>query len=313
VRATRLDRSTKTVTTTGGTLAYDTLVVATGSSPIRLPGDGQQLTLRTREDAERLRAALRPGAHIVIIGAGWIGAEVATAALSAGCAVTCVEGGPGPHAGPFGPVVSARLAAMWEGVDLRTGTRVAEIGDAGVLLTDGTVLSADAIVVGVGARAELGWLANAELDADRSGLCVDAARRTSDPSVYAVGDVASRWSERLGVRVQSGHWDEAVNGAAAAAAAIMGSRAFGDDVPYFWSDQFGRKIQYVGQHGVHDKLIVRDHPTTDRWGAAWLDGAGRVTAHLSVSFPKAMVQARSAIADRRVVDPEAIVDLTVPL
>ena len=312
-RATELDRETRTVATTDGDLTYDTLVLATGSAPVRLPGDGEQLTLRTREDCEKLRAALQPGARIVIVGAGWIGAEVATAAREFGCSVICVEAGDGPHAGPFGTAVAQRLAAMWEGVDLRTRAGVAAIGDASVRLTDGTLLPTDAVVVGVGARADLDWLADAGLEVDRQGVCVDSDRRTSDPKIYAVGDIASRWSNRLSQRIHTGHWDEATTGAAVVAGSIMQSRKGDDDIPYFWSDQFGCKIQYVGQHRQDDRLVVREHPTTDRWGAVWVDSSNRVTAHLSVGFPRAMVQARTAIAEGREVDTEALTDLTARL
>ncbi len=313
VRATGVDRGSRTVQTTDGDLAYDTLVVATGSAPVTLPGNGEQLTLRTREDADKLRAALLPGARVVLVGAGWIGAEVATAALAFGCTVTCVEAGDGPHAGPFGTAVAQRLAALWEGVDLRTRTGVAEIDDTGVRLTDGTVLPADAVVVGIGARTDLGWLADAGLEVDGHGVCVDSDRRTSDPAIYAVGDIASRWSDRLSRRVHTGHWDEAATGGTAIARSIMQCGNGTDDVPYFWSDQFGRKIQYVGQHGSDDRLVVRDHPTSDRWGAVWLDSSNRVAAHLSVGFPRAMIQARTAIADGREVNERSLIDLTMPL
>ncbi|ANY21856.1 NAD(P)/FAD-dependent oxidoreductase [Gordonia terrae] len=313
VWATGLDRGAKIVATTGGDIGYDTLVLATGSAPVRLPGPGEQLTLRTREDAEKLAAVLRPGARMVIVGAGWIGAEVATAAKGFGCSVVCVEAGDGPHAGPFGAAVSQRMAEMWEGVDLRVRTGVAEVEDAGVRLIDGTLLTADAVVVGVGSRADVGWLAAAGLDVDRHGICVDSGRRTNDPSIYAIGDVASRWSDRLSARVHTGHWDEAAVGGAVAARSIMHCDRGTDDIPYFWSDQFGRKVQYVGQHRRGHRLIVRDHPTTDRWGAVWLDECDRVAAHLSVGFPRAMIHARSAIADGRRVDRRTLADLTAPL
>ncbi|MFE0748909.1 NAD(P)/FAD-dependent oxidoreductase [Gordonia sp. NPDC058843] len=312
VWATGLDRDAKTVATTAGDIGYDTVVLATGSTPVRLPGPGGQLTLRTREDAEKLAAVLRPGARLVIVGAGWIGAEVATAAVGMGCSVICVEAGDGPHVGPFGADVSLRLAALWEGVDLRLRTGVAEVEVAGVRLTDGTLLAADAVVVGIGSRADVGWLTEAGLDVDRFGVCVDSRRRTNDPAVYAIGDVASRWSNRLSQRVHTGHWDEAAVGGAVVARSIMHCHKGTDDIPYFWSDQFGRKIQYVGQHRRDDRLIVREHPTTDRWGAVWLDSEGRITAHLSVGFPRAMIQARAAIANGHRVDGGNLTDLTTP-
>lgn len=312
-RATGLDLGERCVRTDCSSYAYGALVIATGAQPIRLPGDGPQVTLRTREDAENLRDALVPGARLVLVGAGWIGAEVATAALARGCRVTCVELGSTPLEGPLGPEVGERLRPWWSDVDLRTSTKVREVTMGGVLLADGELVPADVVVTGVGVRAETGWLADAGLAVECGALAVDADRRTSDPHVFAVGDVAARWSDVLGQRVHPGHWDEAVNGALAAARAIVGTPKASDDIPYFWSDQFGRKLQYVGQHRPADRVLIREHDDPGRWGAAWVDVDGRLTAHLSVSFPRAMVQARAAIAERRIIDPSRARSLTEPL
>ena len=311
-RAETLDLARRRVWTDRSARDYDFLVVATGARPVTLPGAGPQVTVRTATDADRLRRSMVPGARVVIIGAGWIGAEVATAALSHGCQVTCVELGSTPLEGPLGPTVGSRVLPWWADVDLRTSTAVREVTADGVLLADGELIGADVVVTGVGVRAETGWLAEAGLVVESGAVSVDMDRRTSDPFVFAVGDVAARWSDLLGQRVHAGHWDEAVNGAVAAASAIMGTPKAVDDVPYFWSDQFGRKLQYVGQHRPDDRVTLREHDDPARWGAAWTDAEGRLTAHLSVGFPRAMVQARAAIAERRIVDPGRVGSLVEP-
>lgn len=306
VRATGLDLAATTLTTDAGEVSYDVLVLATGAEPVRLPGEGRQVSLRTREDATLIRAELRPGSRVVLVGAGWIGAEVATAAVAAGCRVTCLEGGAAPLAGPLGAEVAARFLPWWREVDLRTGVQVEEITADGVRLRDQTLAPADLVVTGVGVRPAVGWLAESGLELAGGGVAVDGDGRTSDPAVFAVGDVAARWSPRLGARVHAGHWDEAVNGASAVAQTIVGAAAGADRVPYFWSDQFGRKVQYVGQHGPADRAVLREHDDPEKWGVAWLAEDGRLTAHLNVGYPKAMVQARVAVEEQRRVDDEAV-------
>jgi len=313
VRATGLDLGGRTLGTDSGDVRYDALVLATGAEPVVLPGDGPQVTLRTKEDAVRVRAALVPGARIVLVGAGWIGAEVATAALAAGCDVVALEAGPAPLAGPLGPDVAARFLPWWAGVDLRTGVLVERVESGGVRLGDGSLVPADLVVSGVGVRPAVGWLQDSGLELTAGGVAVDGDGRTSDPHVFAVGDVASRHSPRLGERVHSGHWDEAVNGATAVANAVLGRPQGTDRVPYFWSDQFGRKVQYVGQHGALDTAVLREHDDPEKWGVAWLAEDGRLTAHLNVGFPRAMVRARAALEAGKVVDPAAITRLDAEL
>ncbi|GAA4259752.1 NAD(P)/FAD-dependent oxidoreductase [Dietzia aurantiaca] len=313
-RVTSLDPDGRVLETDRGPIGYDTLVLATGMQPVTLPGTGEQRTLRTREDAEALRAELRPGARLVIIGAGWIGAEVATAAIAAGCVVTCVDEASGPLGRVLGDEVAARMTGMWAGIDLRTGVRVREIAPEGVVLSDGSVVEADVVLTAVGVRADLDWLREAGLETAGGALAVDADQRTSLPGVYAVGDVAARWSDRIGDRAHTGHWDSAASGARSAAAAILGRPAGSDEVPYFWSDQFGVKIQYVGQHHPGDRLVIREHPEKpDKWGCAWLDSEDRLTGHLSVGLPRAMVQARAALLRNEPVQVSGLSDLTAVL
>ena len=309
VRAVGVDLQARLLETDGGTESYDVLVLATGAEPVRLPGSGDQVTLRTLDDARELRSRMVPGARVVIIGAGWIGAEVATAALAAKCHVTCLEGAATPLAGPLGEEVGARFMPWWQDVDLRLKVRVDRVEQHAVVLVDGEAVPADVVVTGIGVRADVAWLEKAGLVVGAGGVAVDADRRTSDPHVYALGDIAARWSDRLRQRVHSGHWDEAANGPAAVTSAIMGTPRSLDEVPYFWSDQFGHKIQYVGQHSSSDRVVLRHHADAEKWGAAWLDDDSRITAHLSVDFPKGMVRARAAISAGRVVDPDRCRDL----
>src|SRR5262249_5084007 len=145
--------------TTAGELPFDGLVIATGATPIRLPGEGPQRVIRTIDDARALRAGLRPGAHIAIVGAGWIGAEVATAAVKLGCRVTVGEAADGPLATALGEL--GKLTVPWYaelGIDLRCGVKVASVEEGGLALADGEFLAADEVVVGVGVRPEIGWL-----------------------------------------------------------------------------------------------------------------------------------------------------------
>lgn len=313
VRATGLDLAQRTLATDAGEQPHDALVLATGASPIRLPGDGPQVTIRTLDDAVALRDRLRPGSRLAIIGAGWIGAEIATAAVGLGAHVTCLEGADAPLAGPLGSEVGRLLLPWWHDVDLRLGVQVASVERDGVRLVGGELVPADTVLTAIGVRPEVGWLAHSGLEMAAGGVAVDSDRRTSDPHVYAIGDAAARWSDSLAARVHSGHWDEAVNGAIAVAATIVGKPQGLDEVPYFWSDQFGRKIQYVGQHRPSDTLVMRTHDDPAKWGAAWLDDHGRLTAHVSVGFPRAMVGARMAIQERRPIDPERCRDLAAAL
>ena len=299
VPATGLDLAGHVVHTPAGEVSFDKLVVATGARPVRLPGDAPQATLRSIDDARALRGNLVPGARVVIVGASWIGAEVATAALDHGCHVTCVEAGPAPLAQALGEEIGASLVPWWEGADLRLGATVAQIHPDGVDLADGSHLPADLVVCGVGVRPDTTWLEGSGLEIDR-GVVVDEHLRTSDPSVVAVGDVAARWSPRYGARLRVEHWEDAA-GAGAVAAGTLTAQPGGplpvhDPVPYFWSDQFGHKMQYVGWHMPGDRLA--ELPAAGRPGRtlAWSDGSDRVTAVLTIDRPHDSATARRVIA-----------------
>jgi 3-phenylpropionate/trans-cinnamate dioxygenase ferredoxin reductase component len=295
--ATGLRPGERTVATVSDQVTYDGLVIATGASPIRLPGDGEQLLLRTVDDARVLRDRLVTGARIVVIGASWIGAEVVTAAIAAGCRVTCLEAGTGPAAQVFGAEVAERFMPWWEGVDLRCGTAVARVECVGVLLKDGTLVPADTVITGIGVRPETGWLEGSGLQLDR-GVVVDE-RLYAAPGIVAVGDVTARWSPRWNRRLRITHWDDASSGPAVAAASLLAEADTGpvyDPVPYFWSDQFGHKVQYLGQLGTEDKPEFCEPADGRGWSVAWFDAERRLTAVLAVDRPRDIAQARRLLA-----------------
>src|SRR5580693_3958688 len=292
--------------------AFDHLVIATGSVPVTLPGPGPQRVLRTYDDALALRALLRPGLRLAIVGAGWIGAELATAAAAAGCQVMVVEAGPAPLAGALGAAAGARTAPWYEqaGVELRTGTAVESVERGGLALAGGW-LAADEIVTAVGVRPAVSWLAGSGLVLD-NGVAVDPGLRASLPGVYAAGDCAAFASLRFGVRLRVEHWETALHAPEVVAANIAGGAEVYDPVPYFWSEQFGRMVQYTGHHAAADRLVWRGDPDAATWSACWLSGDTRqLTAVLTVNRPRDLLQGRRLIAAGAEVDAARLADPAV--
>lgn len=299
------------VETSEGELGYDGLVIATGAEPITLPGDGQQHVLRTLDDALELRARLVKGARVVIIGAGWIGAEVATAARRAGCAVTVIEAGPTPLAQAVGPEIGARTQGWYEDIDLRLDTLVGSVDEGGVTLADGRFIEAHVVVTGVGVRPTVGWLAGSGIDLD-NGVVTDEHMRTSLPNVVAVGDCAAWWSRRFETRLRVEHWDAALNSPEVAAVSLLGGDSVYDPVPYFWSEQFGHMVQYAGHHPAGDRLLYRGE-LEGKWSACWLNSDDTLAAVLAVDRPRDLVQGRRIIEGGHRVDAERLVDPDVSL
>ena len=309
--------------TESGPVPYDVLVVATGAEPIRLPGaegvPGVHL-LRTLDDAERLRPVLARQHDVVVVGAGWIGAEFATAAREAGCAVTVVEAADRPLAGALPAEVAAPMTAWYadSGAVLRTHARVARVEPGSVVLDDGSRLPAGAVVVGIGARPATGWLAGSGVELGTHGEVVaDASLRTSVPDVYAVGDCASFPSGRYGERLLVHHWDNALQGPRTVAANILGATtgtppAVYDPVPYFWSEQFGRFVQYAGHHAAADTVLWRGDPAGPAWTVCWLRG-DRLAALLAVGRPRDLAQGRRLIESATRMDPRLLADPARPL
>nr|WP_142267775.1 FAD-dependent oxidoreductase [Streptomyces sp. SLBN-115] len=309
--------------TEAGPVPYDVLVLATGAEPIRLPGaegvPGVHL-LRTLDDAERLRPVLARQHDIVVVGAGWIGAEFATAAREAGCAVTVVEAAGRPLAGALPAEVAAPMAAWYadSGIELRTHARVERVEPGAVVLDDGSRLPAGAVVVGIGARPATAWLAGSgvALGADRE-VVADVHLRTSVPDVYAVGDCASFPSGRYGERLLVHHWDNALQGPRTVATNIVGAAtdeplAVYDPVPYFWSEQFGRFVQYAGHHAGADRVLWRGDPSGPAWSVCWLRG-DRLVALLAVGRARDLAQGKRLIQAGTPMNPRLLADPARPL
>jgi 3-phenylpropionate/trans-cinnamate dioxygenase ferredoxin reductase subunit len=296
-----------------GEYRFDRLVIATGARPVALPGPGRQRFLRTIDDALALRETLVPGARLVIVGAGWIGAELATAAAARGSVVTVVEAATAPLAGAVGTEVGARTAGWYAeaGVDLRLGQAVESVQDGGLALAGGGWLAADEIVTAVGVKPDVRWLETSGVKLE-NGVAVDEQLRSSVPGVYAVGDCAAFWSGRFGRRMRPEHWDTALRAPAVLAANLMGAAQRYDPVPYFWSEQFGRMLQYVGDHRGADRLVWRDPGQRPHWAACWL-AADRLVAVLTVGLPRDLQQGRRLIESAVPVDSDRVGDPSVPL
>ncbi|WP_189840286.1 NAD(P)/FAD-dependent oxidoreductase [Streptomyces umbrinus] len=305
--------------TADGPVPYDVLVIATGAEPIQLPGaqgvPGVHL-LRTLDDAERLRPVLARQHDIVVVGAGWIGAEFATAAREAGCAVTVVEAADRPLAGVLPEEVAAPMAAWYadSGAVLRTHARVEHVEPGEVVLDDGSRLPAGAVVVGIGARPATAWLAGSGIELGvRREIVADDHLRTSAPDVYAVGDCASFPSGRYGERLLVHHWDNALQGPRTVAANIVGETSVAyDPVPYFWSEQFGRFVQYAGHHATADAMVWRGDPAGPSWSVCWLR-EGRLAAVLAVGRPRDLAQGKRLIEAGTPMDSGLLSDPALPL
>jgi 3-phenylpropionate/trans-cinnamate dioxygenase ferredoxin reductase component len=304
--------------TSRGAYPFDHLVLATGALPVALPGDGRQRFLRTYDDALALRDLLKPGQRretlrLAIVGAGWIGAELATAAAAHGARVTVVEAGPAPLAAAIGAPAGAQTARWYAeaGVDLRLATAVEAVRPGGLALAGGGQVVADEVVTAVGVRPATGWLEGSGVRLE-NGVAVDAGLRSSRSGVYAAGDCAAFESRRFGRRLRMEHWDVALHQPEVAAANILGGDEAYDPVPYFWSEQFGRMVQYAGYHGDADSLLWRGDPAEPTWSACWLAG-GRLVAILTVDRPRDLLQARRLIAAAAPVDVSRLTDPEIPV
>jgi 3-phenylpropionate/trans-cinnamate dioxygenase ferredoxin reductase subunit len=283
-------------TTSGRVLRYATLVLATGSEPRRLDLPdldaahlGRVLSLRTLDDSETLRDWLRPDVRLVVVGGGWIGLEVAAAARKAGASVTVLEMDHLPLRRVLGSDVAGAFAAKHraEGVDLRTEVTIAGVvADGAGLRVDlggGDAVAADVVLAGIGIQPRTELAEAAGLDVD-NGVLVDGQFRTSDPDVFAVGDVANVTYPRLGRRLRVEHWASALNQPEVAAKAILGAEASWDLLPYFFTDQYDWGMEY---HGFADpgsqRVVVRGDLAGGEFVAVWLDDAGVVTASMHVN------------------------------
>ncbi|MFT3865120.1 MAG: FAD-dependent oxidoreductase [Solirubrobacterales bacterium] len=315
-RAVRLDLGARELELDQGErLPVDGLILATGAVPRRLPGPplAGVFVVRTLDDALALRAALAPGARLVVVGGGFIGAEVAATARRAGLTVTVVEGEATPLARSLGPEIGSLIAAVHaeEGVEVRCGLPVAGLDGEGrvrrVRLADGSAIEADLVVVGLGARPRTDWLESSGLSLGDGVVC-DAFCRASAAGVVAAGDVA-RWDHpRLGqVRIE--HWENAVTQGRFAAGALLGLEPEPyAPVPYVWSDQYEHKLQVVGRPGPGDQLVVVDGSIEERRFVAVHVAGSRVTAAVALNRRASAMRIRGML--REGVDlPSLIADL----
>jgi NADPH-dependent 2,4-dienoyl-CoA reductase/sulfur reductase-like enzyme len=331
---TALDREARSVRLGDGTVVhYDKLLLATGAEPRRLPVPGTELAgvhhLRRLAHADRLRNVLaalgRDNGHLVIAGAGWIGLEVAAAARGYGAEVTVVE----PEPTPLHQVVGPELGQIFtdlhsdHGVRFHFGLRLTEIiGQDGLVLAvrtdDGEEHPAHDVLAAIGAAprtalAETAGLAMAPR-ADGGGIAVDASLRTSDPHIFAAGDVANVAHPLLGTRLRVEHWANALNSGPAAARAMLGQDVSYDRVPYFFSDQYDLGLEYSGwaPPGSYDQVVIRGDAGKREFIAFWLKDR-RVLAGMNVNVWDVTETVQGLIRSGRQVDPDALADPSVPL
>jgi 3-phenylpropionate/trans-cinnamate dioxygenase ferredoxin reductase subunit len=302
----------------GTTVGYDKLLLATGSTPRRppIPGAGAEgvLYLRTIDDAQVLNSVLAEGTSLAIVGAGWIGLEVAAGARDRGAAVTVVETAEVPLMGPLGREAGEVFATMHRdhGVDLRLGTTVDEITTAGskatgLKLGDGSTVAADAVLVAVGATANIGLAEQAGLATGNGGVLVDAALRTSNPDIFAVGDIAAAEHPVFGTRIRTEHWANALKQPAVAAAGMLGKPQAYTELPYFFTDQYDLGMEYVGHAPDYDRVLFRGDVAGREFTAYWLDDANRVLAGMNVNIWEGLDDIKSLVRSREPVDPEKLV------
>lgn len=319
--ALHLDRDRREVTLSGGgSLRYDHLVLATGSSPRTLDVPGADLdgihTLRRLPDSDVLRDVLATPQRLVVVGGGWIGLEVAAAARQAGLDVTVLVRAEQPLLRVLGPQLAGMFAALHRehGVDLRTGVGVEGFAGTGGQVTGvrvgGELVPADVVLVGVGAGPNVALASAAGLATDSHGIAVDERLRTADPAVLAAGDVANAHSTALGRRVRVDHWDNAIRQGALAARSILGRPDTYDWQPYFFTDQYDLGMEYVGHADADDPVVVRGDVASRELIAFWLRD-GRVRAAMNVNVWDVNDQLRALVG--REVDPARLADAHVPL
>lgn len=301
-RAAALDAAARTVTLeSGGRLRYAQLLIATGCVPRRLPGSERfdnVHELRTLADARALRDALRPGARVVIVGAGFIGQEVAATAHRLGAEVTIVEAAASPLAAVLGEELGGWFTQLHreEGIEVLVSAQIARLhGDWGVQaveLQDGRRLDCDLMVVGIGTEPATAWLAGSGLD--DGGIRVDAAGRSAAPGVFAAGDACRSFDVALGTHVRTEHWEAAGRQGAAAARAMLGLAPAPPAVASFWSDQHGVRIQYLGHAHRADAMRIDGDPAARDFTATFTH-QDRPVAALIVGRPQALPDLRRRI------------------
>ncbi len=319
VTATAVDAAGKTVTFADGTVeSYDVLILATGSTARRLAVPGADrpdlLELRTLVDAEKLKAALGPGKRLAVVGGGYVGLEAAASARALGADAVVIERMDRVLARVASETLSAFFTAHHRehGVEILTSAEVTGFEDAGVRLADGRLIEAGAVLVGVGALASEHLAREAGL-ACLNGVVVDAEARTSDPSIFAIGDVTHR-----PVPVHGGAMHRlesvpnALEQAKQAASAIVGRAAPAPEVPWFWSDQYALKLQIAGLPGEADRQVVRGDVAAGTFAVFHLAG-DRIVCVEAVNAPAEFMAGRLMIGKQTPVDADKLADPTVTM
>jgi 3-phenylpropionate/trans-cinnamate dioxygenase ferredoxin reductase component len=320
--ATALDIGERQVSLSSGErIGYDRLLLTTGSTPRRLSVPGTDLPgvhyLRTVADSDALRQALEGSPQVVVIGAGWIGAEVAASARQLGAPVSMVELASLPLERVLGREVGAVYRDLHadHGVDLHFGVGIEAISGSGaveeVRLSDGTILPAQVVVVGIGIvpRVELAQAAGLRI---ADGVAVDERLRTSDPNVFAAGDVASAFHPRYGAPIRLEHWSAALNQGPAAARSMLGIPTVYERTPYFFSDQYDFGMEYRGWAPTFDQVVFRGNPTGREFIAFWLRH-GRVAAAMNGNIWDAGDAIEALLVAGHTVDPARLTDSDVDL
>jgi 3-phenylpropionate/trans-cinnamate dioxygenase ferredoxin reductase component len=322
---TSLDPASRTVSTAAGAqLSYDKLLLATGSKPRRLGVRGADLDglyyLRNVEDSERLKIEFAQAKRVAIIGAGWIGLETAAAARAAGLDVTLLVSGDMPLEHVLGPEVAPIFAQLHRshGVDLRYRTTAVELtgrrGKAtGVVLSDGTRIDADMIIVGIGALPRTELAAGAGLKID-NGIIVDEHLRTSDPDIFAAGDIAHAYNPRLGRHIRVEHWAHARRQGVIAAKAMLGQDGVDVRPSYFFTDQYDLSMEYTGDIGLagYDRVVFRRYADSRQVIVFWLYEQ-RTQAGMNINIWDVADDIERLILSARRIDADDLADPAIPL
>ncbi|TFB77262.1 NAD(P)/FAD-dependent oxidoreductase [Cryobacterium glaciale] len=325
-RAVSIDLEDRRVgTDDGGSRRYDRLLLTTGSRPRRLTVPGATLAgvhyLRTLDDSEVLQSLLADGGkRLVVVGSGWIGMEAAATARTLGNEVTILERGAVPLAAALGPELGALFATLHEehGVTVRRSVVIESLVGAdgqvtGVLLAGGEIVPADLVLVGIGAVPNVELAQKAGLAVD-NGILVDAHLESSDPHVFAAGDVASAQHPLVKLRLRSEHWANALNGGPVAARSMLGQDVSFDAIPYFYTDQFDLGMEYSGFGPLTSgaELVYRGDPSSREFVVFWLN-AGRVVAGMNVNVWDVNDAVQALIRRGDPVDSARLADEAVPL
>ena len=329
ITADRLDTANRTVTLSDGSeLGYGSILIATGSGLRKLDVPGTDLAdvfyLRSMTDSEKIRARLVAGSDVVIIGAGWIGLEIAAAARHHGAEVTMIE----PQAAPLIGVVGEQIGTWFadlhrsHGVTLRLGDGVERLeGEDGkvttVVTSSGERLPADTVVIGVGIRPNTRLAEEAGLEVE-NGIVVDEALRASAEGVYAAGDVANWYNPTLETRLRVEHWANAQDGGYAAGQSIVGKDVHYGPIPFFFSDQYDVGLEYSGYvpRGTDAEVVLRGDPKSNEFMAFWVvpEGGGvRVLAGMHVNMWDTMDAVQALVRDRTSVDRARLADPDIAL